>query len=175
MTYKLLPSSGATSVVDFHTVKELRWEGKTHKEISDIWKVSRQYIEQICKKYGFIVAPPSPVIPHREEKHFRRLINNHTVNPETGCWEWTKALSKEGYARVSHRGKADYGHRVSYKVFFGEIPNGLCVCHTCDNPKCINPEHLWLGTHQENMADRDAKCRGRAFSKRRVTVSSRAQ
>lgn len=170
MTYHLLPTSGELSKVDFHKVQELRWERKTYAEIGNIWGVTRQYIEQICKKFGFKKAPISSVIRHPFDKELKRLTQNHKKNPETGCWDWTRALSKEGYARTRLQGKYEYGHRVSYRVFTGEIPKGMCVCHSCDNPKCINPKHLWLGTHQDNMADRDRKKRG-YFQRKKESIS----
>jgi hypothetical protein len=172
MTYKLLATSGSGSQVDFHKVKEMRWEGFTLKEIGEVFSVSKQRIDQICHKFGFVEAPESPVIPHYREKHFRKLMTNYVVDPLKGCWEWQAVLSKEGYARISFDARSDYGHRVAYIVFKGKIPDGLCVCHTCDNPKCINPDHLWLGTHQQNMEDRDRKGRGVAFGKKYTTSIS---
>jgi len=62
--------------------------------------------------------------------------------------------NSRGYAEISHNGKKKRTNRVSYQVFKGEIPENLFVCHTCDNPSCVNPDHLYLGTHQDNVNDK---------------------
>lgn len=67
------------------------------------------------------------------------------------CWLW-KGASKNGYGVIWQDGKHKYAHQVSYLLYKGDI-NDKCVCHTCDNPLCINPNHLSLGSHQENMMD----------------------
>ena len=89
-----------------------------------------------------------------------------TIIKEGDCWIWKGATASIGYGHLTHQGKDLYAHRVSYELFNlvqGEIPKGMCVCHTCDNPHCVNPEHLWLGSYQENAQDRDKKGRNGSF------------
>ncbi len=76
-----------------------------------------------------------------------------------GCWVWTAGKGIGGYGRMRVGLKTRYTHRLSYEIYCGPIAKGLHVLHRCDNPSCINPEHLFLGTHAQNMADRDAKGR----------------
>ena len=81
------------------------------------------------------------------------------------CWEWT-ACKSNGYGRIGRGGKGgkmEQAHRVSWEFHNGEIPDGLQVLHTCDNPPCCNPGHLFLGTPAVNAADRDTKGRQADF------------
>lgn len=81
------------------------------------------------------------------------------VSP-SGCWEWQRAKDSRGYGKCNiGGGKWDRAHRVSYREFNGQIPDGLVVRHTCDNTSCCNPEHLIVGTMSDNM--NDCKVRGR--------------
>jgi hypothetical protein len=79
-------------------------------------------------------------------------------NPED-CWGWKLCKDKKGYALFSIKTKSIKAHRLSYQLFNGEIPAGMCVCHSCDNPSCTNPRHLWLGTNADNLRDMIAKGR----------------
>ena len=73
---------------------------------------------------------------------------------DSGCWEWTSALDNHGYAVISKHNKAAKAYREMYKLFIGPIPEGMCVLHKCDNRKCVNPDHLYIGTKSDNMMDR---------------------
>ena len=86
-----------------------------------------------------------------------RLMDGIKIS-ENDCWEWQKAIVN-GYGKLRFKNKFFSVHRVSYEMFKGEISKGFFVCHSCDNKKCVNPGHLWLGTHEDNMKDASKKGR----------------
>lgn len=78
-----------------------------------------------------------------------------------GCWLWVGHRNPVSqYGRLGWRGSIAYAHRWMWRMVYGEIPKEMHVLHKCDNPPCVNPAHLWLGTHADNMRDREAKRRG---------------
>lgn len=75
------------------------------------------------------------------------------IKYENDCWLWTGSVNDDGYGNIWIGKSCKKTHRVSYILFKGDIPDKMCVCHKCDKRSCINPEHLWIGTHKDNMND----------------------
>jgi hypothetical protein len=89
------------------------------------------------------------------EKQFWASAKSRSI----GCWLWSRTTVKGGYGRVRYGKKSVVAHRVAWELTNGPVPDGMLVCHACDNPACINPAHLFLGTHKTNAEDRDRKGR----------------
>lgn len=91
-----------------------------------------------------------------------QLAHHSMPEPNSGCWLWLGAASKGGYGTVKHGHHTRAAHRVSWEVANGtQVPDGMVVMHKCDNPSCINPDHLRLGTQFDNLADMRRKGRSR--------------
>jgi len=93
-----------------------------------------------------------------EERFWKKVVKRE------GCWSWIGSTDGNGYGQINEggRGRLLKAHRVSYQIAFGPISDEIDVLHRCDNPNCTNPEHLFLGTHTDNMRDMWAKGRGRS-------------
>lgn len=89
-----------------------------------------------------------------------RLLARRAINPKTGCWEWQGAVLNSGYGQINYAGRTRTVHKFSLETFRGVCPLPKCdVCHTCDNKRCFNPDHLFVGTRRDNV--RDCRAKGR--------------
>ena len=139
----------------------LRLQGKTLQEIGDIYEVTRERVRQILLRLNVkkpIVKKEKLSYYDRSKKRFLEKIEK----VEKNCWEYTGLKTKEGYGKFSYCGVTQYAHRASYQIFNnirlkneGFISSEtICVLHKCQNRACVNPDHLYLGTQQDNARDR---------------------
>lgn len=149
------------------TIQAVAWVGKNRARVSKMTvtdvveaspiKLCRSTWHRLLRSIGIEPIQPSlfDSIISRDD------LKSHCEVTGKGCWEWKhERHPNNGYSRLS----GHYGHRIFYEKFIGEIPLGLLVMHSCDNPPCVNPDHLFIGTHQDNVDD--AMSKGRRHHRR---------
>lgn len=127
----------------------------------------RAHAEQL--RTGVILAPISQYLPTLSERFWQKVVRGK----DDECWPWT-GTSYGGYGKLTSEQRVQWAHRVSWELANGPVPPGLFVCHRCDNPPCVNPGHLFLGTNQDNMDDMQSKgreARGERMGSAKLTDS----
>ena len=104
-----------------------------------------------------------------------RLSGRFEIDADTGCWVWNRARNVHGYGAIGIDNKVKRAHRVAWQAYVGDIPDGMAVLHRCDNPPCINPDHLYLGTKADNSLDMVRKGRSAAGERHSQARLSEAQ
>jgi hypothetical protein len=152
--------------------------GKTMSVVADEFGLSPQRVQQILSRWNIERHPlRGPRLPLTDEqkldKSIRRFWGYVVKGSDNECWEWIGYKRGNGYGGVSLLGKKEYAHRVSWELAHGPIQHGLFVLHKCDNPTCVNPAHLYLGTQADNIHDREERFNHSDWRKRDKTITPR--
>lgn len=137
-------------------IESLYLEGFSMAKIGLELGLDPSTVYQVIKKAG-ISRPSFNSLSYLTTERFLAK----TIVVDSGCREWQGTLDRDGYGKLNHDGAKMPAHRFAYQRFVAEIPEGLLVCHKCDNRKCCNPEHLFLGTAKDNADDMVSKGRQR--------------
>lgn len=135
----------------------------------------QHYAKGFCQKhYARWKSHGDPsVVRKKSDKSIRASIEDLSVpEPNTGCWLWIGCVGDTGYPSISRKklGGRKNAHRVSYEEYKGKIPEGMVVCHSCDTKICVNPDHLWIGTQAQNLADCQEKGRNARGERQHLTT-----
>lgn len=137
------------------SARKLSWE--THYgHVPELMRVKHTCDEKSCINPAHLRLEAIKS-SHTHDSGF--IKNNVAIDTGTGCWNWTGKLNGNGYGRVAVGRGGVLMHRASWEIVNGPIPKGMGALHKCDNPKCVNPDHIFLGTQEDNMKDMAAKHR----------------
>lgn len=123
-------------------------------EIEESHSIFRKCKNDLCCNPSHLFCDKHHAEHFRKDRFFSRVSKE-----KSGCWQWIGTTNKYGYGIICVDYKFKRAHRYSWEIHNGEIPKGLCVCHHCDNPKCVNPKHLFIGTKKDNTNDMMSKKR----------------
>jgi HNH endonuclease len=140
--------------------------GETAAEIAHGCSCSKFCVLRRLRQAG-VAMRPAMVRPNHIGRFWSRVLRTDT------CWLWIGRLGRAGYGSHSVGRRSVFAHRFSYELAYGPIPEGLLVCHHCDNPPCVRPDHLFLGTYSDNGLDMVAK--GRSIYQRDPSYMHRAR
>lgn len=131
---------------------------KEFKVYKSDMKRGRKFCSQSCAGKETYKNKPCFQWQIPEERFYSNISKEGNSN---NCWIWIGLKNKAGYGRIRMEYSDKTAHRYSYELHYGKIPKGKIICHTCDNPPCVNPEHLYAGTYKDNAQDRESRNRGR--------------
>jgi hypothetical protein len=148
-----------------YTCGVITWMGKTRSAIQIAYELTFGEIPHgfdllhLCKNNSCCNPSHLSLGVNHNMTETERFWSKIEKSNDNSCWLWMASTDSLGYGGMNWKGKRQKAHRIMWILTYGEIPNNLEVCHSCDNPPCVNPKHLWLGTHQDNMDDMNKKGR----------------